>query len=145
METVHSIAQQTNLATLLGLHLVFTTTDTSCPVYNLPIYFFGIWAYNYHESNAPIKTFTGVLALSIVLDVVWFSLHGHNPYNESGFTFSMIMNIISLIGKPITVFAGINTIQSRGDTLHVGGWSEAPGAFPGAYQTVRDGNNEDYA
>ena len=25
------------------------------------------------------------------------------------------------------------------------GWSEAPGAFPGAYQTVRDGNNDEFA
>ncbi|KAI9496751.1 hypothetical protein BDB00DRAFT_807001 [Zychaea mexicana] len=155
METIHSIAQQTNLATLLGLHLglsLFGSLST-CPVYNLPIYFFGIWAYNYHESNAPIKTFTGVLALSIVLDVLWFILHGSPPTDsarnpidrESGFVFCMVMNIISLIGKPITVFAGINTIQSRGDSFQVGGWSDAPGAFPGAYQTVRDGNNDEFA
>ncbi|ORZ02831.1 hypothetical protein BCR43DRAFT_520082 [Syncephalastrum racemosum] len=150
MDTVHTLAQQTNLATLLGLHLGLSLFGSlaSCPVYNLPIYFFGIWAYNYHESNAPIKTFTGVLALSILLDVFWFILHGSNPQGESGFVFAMVMNIISLVGKPITVFAGINTIQSRGDSLNVGGgagWSDAPGAFPGAYQTVRDGNNEDFA
>lgn len=88
--------------------------------------------------------------MTIVLDVIWFILHG-SPLqakdieipHESGFTFCMVMNIISLIGKPITVFTSINTIQSRGDTFTVGGnWSEAPGAFPGAYQTVRDGNEE---
>lgn len=75
MDTVQTLAQQTNLATLLGLHLVnygchgiygkliafqkglsLFGSLASCPVYNLPIYFFGIWAYNYHESNAPIKT-----------------------------------------------------------------------------------------
>ncbi|KAI8139818.1 hypothetical protein BJV82DRAFT_236932 [Fennellomyces sp. T-0311] len=143
MDTIQSIAQQTNLATLLGLHLglsLFGSLST-CPVYNLPIYFFGIWAYNYHDSNAPIKTFTGVLALSIILDVVWFILHGGGEH-ENGFVFCMVMNIISLIGKPITVFAGINTIQSRGDSFQVG---DAPGAFPGAYQTVRDGNNDDFA
>lgn len=31
------------------------------------------------------------------------------------------------------------------DLTHCAGsidWSEAPGAFPGAYQTVRDGNEE---
>ncbi|KAG2227444.1 hypothetical protein INT45_007469 [Circinella minor] len=147
METIQSFAQQTNLATLLGLHLGLSLFGSiaTCPIYNLPIYFFGIWAYNYHDSNAPIKTFTGVLALSIILDVLWFILHGGGPHEESGFVFCMVMNIISLIGKPITVFAGINTIQSRGDSFQVGGWSEAPGAFPGAYQTVRDGNNDEFA
>jgi hypothetical protein len=28
----------------------------SNPTYNIPIFFFGIWAYNNRESNAPIKT-----------------------------------------------------------------------------------------
>ncbi|KAI7851900.1 hypothetical protein BDC45DRAFT_571487 [Circinella umbellata] len=147
METIQSFAQQTNLATLIGLHLGLSLFGSiaTCPIYNLPIYFFGIWAYNYHDSNAPLKTFTGVLALSIILDVLWFILHGGGRHEESGFVFCMVMNIISLIGKPITVFAAINTIQSRGDSFQVGGWSEAPGAFPGAYQTVRDGNNDEFA
>jgi len=31
------------------------------------------------------------------------------------------MNIISLIGKPVTLFASIGAIQNRGDNLGVGG------------------------
>ncbi|KAI8388123.1 uncharacterized protein BYT42DRAFT_559018 [Radiomyces spectabilis] len=142
METIQTFTQQTNLATLLGVHLGLSLFGAlaSNPTYNIPVFFFGIWAYNFRDSNAPLKTFTGVLALSILLDVVWFILHGHNPAQESGFVFVMIMNIISLLVKPISVFAAINTLQSRGDTFNAGSWSDAPGAFPGAYQPVRDGD-----
>ncbi|KAI7870914.1 hypothetical protein BDF14DRAFT_1310680 [Spinellus fusiger] len=110
MENLQRMTQQTDLAKLLGVHL----------------------------SNTPIKTFTGVLSLSILLDIVWLMLHGGNPLGERGFAFATGMNILSLIVKPVSVLAAVNTIQGRGDTITVGGWSEAPGAFPGAYQTVRD-------
>ncbi|KAI8099889.1 uncharacterized protein BX664DRAFT_322336 [Halteromyces radiatus] len=147
MDTLQNFAQQTNLASLLGFHLGISLFGaiSACPSYNIPIFFFGIWAFNYHESNSPIKTFTGCLGLSILLDIVWFTLHSGNPLNESGFTFAMIMNVISLLVKPITVFAAVNTIQGRGDSLGTGNWSEAPGSFPGAYQTVRDGDNDEFA
>ncbi|KAG0183309.1 hypothetical protein DFQ28_000967 [Apophysomyces sp. BC1034] len=140
MDGLQHLTQQTNLASLLGLHLGLSLFGAiaSNPTYNIPIFFFGIWAYNYHESNSPIKTFTSVLALSIALDVIWFILHGGNTTGEAGFTFAMVMNIISLVCKPISVFAAINTIQSRGDSLNAGSWAEAPGSFPGAYETVRD-------
>ncbi|CAO3654049.1 unnamed protein product [Cunninghamella echinulata] len=114
MESIQRITQQTSLASLIALHL------------------------GYHY------LFTWVLSLSIVLDIFWFILHGGNPQNESGFGFAMIMNIISLIGKPVTVFSAINTIQSRGDTFSAGNF-DVPGAFPGAYQTVRDGDNDSFA
>ncbi|KAI9323696.1 hypothetical protein BX666DRAFT_1889477 [Dichotomocladium elegans] len=160
MDLLQSVAQQTDLATLLGLHLglALLGSISTCPVYNLPLYFFGTWAYNHHESNSPIKTFTNILAMTILLDIIWFWLHGSTlkasndieiPH-ESGFTFCMIMNIISLIIKPITVMSSIQTIRNRGDSFPVGGqsWSEAGtgnASFPGAYQTVRDGNSEDLA
>ncbi|ORZ18670.1 hypothetical protein BCR42DRAFT_411378 [Absidia repens] len=145
MDALQNISQQTNLATLLGFHLgisLFGAVSTN-PTYNIPIFFFGIWAFNYHESNSPIKTFTGCLGLSIFLDIIWFILHSGN--NESGYTFALIMNIVSLITKPVTVFAAFNTIQNRGDSMNAGSWAEAPGSFPGAYQTVRDGENDDFA
>ncbi|KAL0076570.1 hypothetical protein J3Q64DRAFT_1852704 [Phycomyces blakesleeanus] len=141
MDNLQGIVQQANLATLLGVHLGLSLFGAlaSNPTYNIPIFFFGIWAFNYHESNTPIKTFTGALGLSIFLDVIWFILHGGNPGGESGFGFAMTMNIISLLVKPVSVFAAVNTIQNRGDTLNAGNWAEAPGAFPGSYQPVRDG------
>ncbi|ORX52011.1 hypothetical protein DM01DRAFT_1384261 [Hesseltinella vesiculosa] len=144
MDSVQQFAQQTSLASLLGIHLglsLFGAISTN-PTYNIPIFFFGIWAYNYHESNSPIKTFTYVLSLSVFLDVVWFILHGSGRGQpESGFSFALIMNILSLIVKPVTILAAMTAIQNRGDSLHsVGGWAEAPGSFPGAYQTVRDGD-----
>ncbi|CAO3673145.1 unnamed protein product [Umbelopsis vinacea] len=147
MDKLQEVAQQTSLTTLLSLHLVFALFGgiASNPSYNIPIFFFGIWAYNYHDSNAPIKTFTAALSLSVILDIVWFSLHGHNPLDERGFAFALAMNIISLIGKPVTLFASIGAIQNRGDNLGVGAWSEAPGAFPGNYERVREPNGEDFA
>ncbi|KAI8065446.1 hypothetical protein BC940DRAFT_304114 [Gongronella butleri] len=143
MDSLQSFTQQTNLASLLGIHLglsLFGALATN-PTYNIPIFFFGIWAYNYHESNSPIKTFTYVLSLSVFLDVLWFILH--SGHDESGFTFALVMNILSLVAKPITILTAITAIQNRGDSLNaVGGWSDAPGSFPGAYQTVRDGDND---
>ncbi|GAB5590427.1 hypothetical protein Unana1_05327 [Umbelopsis nana] len=147
MDRLQEVAQQTSLTTLLGLHLLFALFGSiaSNPNYNIPIYFFGIWAYHHRDSNAPIKTFTVALGLSVILDIVWFSLHGHNPLDERGFSFALAMNIISLIGKPVTLFASIGAIQNRGDNLGVGSWSEAPGAFPGSYERVREPNSEDFA
>ncbi|KAI9300275.1 hypothetical protein BJ944DRAFT_273280 [Cunninghamella echinulata] len=146
MESIQRITQQTSLASLIALHLGLSLFGAlaSNPTYNIPIFFFGIWAFNNRETTSPIKTFTWVLSLSIVLDIFWFILHGGNPQNESGFGFAMIMNIISLIGKPVTVFSAINTIQSRGDTFSAGNF-DVPGSFPGAYQTVRDGDNDSFA
>ncbi|KAI8334690.1 hypothetical protein BC941DRAFT_431899 [Chlamydoabsidia padenii] len=147
MDSLQNLLQQTNLATLLGFHLgvsLFGAVSSS-PSYNIPIFFFGIWAYNYHESNSPIKTFTGCLVLSILLDIVWFILHSGNPQNESGYTFALVMNVVSLMTKPVTVFAAVTTIQNRGDSLNTGSWADAPGSFPGAYQTVRDGEQDDFA
>ncbi|CAO3648940.1 unnamed protein product [Cunninghamella blakesleeana] len=149
MESIQQITQQTSLASLLAVHLglsLFGGLATN-PTYNIPIFFFGVYAFNNCDSTSPIKLFTKVLSLSIVLDIFWFILHGSNPQNESGFGFAMIMNIISLIGKPITVFSAINTIQTRGDTFSTGNWADAPGAFPstGAYQPVRDGDNDSFA
>lgn len=36
-------------------------------------------------------------------------------------------------------------VEQRWTYVSLLGWSDAPGAFPGAYQTVRDGNNEEFA
>ncbi|KAI9356650.1 hypothetical protein BD770DRAFT_322788 [Pilaira anomala] len=148
MESFQNTVQQANLASLLGLHLGLSLLGAvaSNPSYNIPIFFFGIWAYNNRESNSPIKTFTGVLAFSILLDLIWLYLHGSNPQGESGFGFAKFFNIISLIIKPISVYSGVNNLKERGDSISAGNWSDAPGAFPsGAYQNVRDGDSAEFA
>ncbi|KAI8971384.1 hypothetical protein BDB01DRAFT_811625 [Pilobolus umbonatus] len=148
MNTVQALIQQTNLATLLGVQLGLSLLGAvaSSPTYNTPIFFFGIWAFNHRESNSPIKTFTGVLAFSIFLDLIWLYLHGVNPQGESGFGFALFFNIINLIVKPVSIYSGVMNIQQRGDLLNVGSWSEAPGAFPsGGYQNVRDGDSAEFA
>ncbi|CAO3609671.1 unnamed protein product [Mucor hiemalis] len=149
MESFQNTIQQANLASLLGLHLGLSLLGAiaSNPTYNIPIFFFGIWAYNNRELTAPIKTFTGALAVSIFLDLIWFYLHGGNPQGESGFGFAKFFNIISLVVKPISVYSGINVLKERGDSLGAGNWSDAPGAFPssGGYQNVRDGDSAEFA
>ncbi|EIE84587.1 hypothetical protein RO3G_09297 [Rhizopus delemar RA 99-880] len=148
MDIVRQLAQQSNLASLLGLHLTLSLFGAvaSNPTYNIPIFFFGTWAYNYRESNAPLKTFTGVLGLSILLDLIWFYLHGGNPQGESGFGFAMFFNVISFIIKPMTVYTSVGSLQERGDPLGAGNWTEAPGAFPsGGYQDVRDADSAEFA
>ncbi|KAG2180561.1 hypothetical protein INT44_003565 [Umbelopsis vinacea] len=147
MDRLQEVAQQTSLTTLLSIHVLLALLGSiaSNPSYNIAIFLFGIWAYNNRDSNAPIKTFTATLAFSVIIDIVWFSLHGHNPLDERGFGFALAMNIISLIGKPVTLFACVGALQSRGDSLSVGAWSEAPGAFPGSYERVREPDSEDFA
>ncbi|KAL7311700.1 hypothetical protein PS15m_009427 [Mucor circinelloides] len=148
MDALQNTVQQANLASLLGLHLGLSLFGAvaSNPTYNIPIFFFGIWAYNYRESNSPLKTFTGVLGLSIFLDLIWLYLHGGNPQEESGFGFAKFFTIISLLVKPLSVYSGISNLRERGDTLNAGNWSDAPGAFPsGGYQNVRDGDSAEFA
>ncbi|KAI7897972.1 uncharacterized protein BX663DRAFT_526636 [Cokeromyces recurvatus] len=148
MNSVQNIIQQANLASLLGLHLGLSLLGAVAnnPTYNIPIFFFGIWAYNYRDSNSPLKTFTGVLAFSIFLDIIWFYLHGGNPQAESGFGFAKFFNVINLFVKPLTVYSGFINLKERGDSLNVGSWSDAPGAFPsGGYQNVRDGDSAEFA
>ncbi|KAI8390317.1 hypothetical protein BD560DRAFT_380625 [Blakeslea trispora] len=139
--------QQTNLASLLGLHLGLSLLGAIAtnPTYNIPIFFFGTWAYNNRDSTTPLKTFTGSLGLSIFLDLIWFYLHGSNALNESGFGLARFFNIISLFIKPFTVYSSINILKERGDSLNVGSWSDAPGAFPSSgYQNVRDGDSAEF-
>ncbi|KAI8885533.1 hypothetical protein K501DRAFT_215446 [Backusella circina FSU 941] len=148
MESVQNAIQQANLASLLGLHLALSLIGAIAtnPTYNIPIFFFGIWAYNNHDSNTPMKTFTFALGLSVALDLIWFWLHGSNPQGESGFGFAKFFNVISLIVKPITVYTSVNNLQNRGESLSAGAWSNAPGAFPsGGYQNVRDGDSAEFA
>ncbi|KAI8047591.1 uncharacterized protein B0P05DRAFT_564130 [Gilbertella persicaria] len=147
MDFVQSAVQQTNLASLLGLHLCLSLLGAvaSNPTYNIPIFFFGIWAFNNRESTTPLKTFAGALGLSIFLDLIWFYLHGGNPQAESGFGFAKFFNVISLFVKPFTVYSAANILKERGDSLNAGNWSEAPGAFPsGGYQNVRDGDSAEF-
>ncbi|CEP11306.1 hypothetical protein [Parasitella parasitica] len=144
MDAVQNTVQQANLASLLGLHLGLSLFGAvaSNPSYNIPIFFFGIWAYNYRESNSPLKT----VGFSILLDLIWFYLHGGNSQGESGFGFAKFFNIISLFIKPLSVYSGINNLKERGDALNTGNWSDAPGAFPsGGYQNVRDGDSTEFA
>ncbi|ORE06381.1 hypothetical protein BCV72DRAFT_305577 [Rhizopus microsporus var. microsporus] len=148
MDVIRQLVQQANLASLLGLHLALSLFGAvaSNPTYNIPIFFFGFWAYNYHESSSPLKTFTGILGLSILLDSIWFYLHSGNPQGESGFGFALFFNYISFFVKPLSVYAGIVQLQERGDSFSAGNWSEAPGAFPsGGYQNVRDADSSEFA
>ncbi|KAG1048200.1 hypothetical protein G6F46_011769 [Rhizopus delemar] len=148
MDIARQLIQQSNLASLLGLHLslsLFGSIATN-PTYNLPIFFFGTWAYNYRDSNSPLKTFTLILGLSVLLDLIWFYLHSGNPQGESGYKFAIFFNTVSFIFKPISIYASMANLQERGDSISAGNWTEAPGAFPaGGYQNVRDGDNTDFA
>ncbi|KAI9244506.1 hypothetical protein BY458DRAFT_529622 [Sporodiniella umbellata] len=145
MDIARQLVQEGSLASLIAVHLFLSllSSVTINPSYNVPIFFFGIWAYNYRESTSPLKTFTGALGLSVVLDVVWLIARPALQESLSGFV--TFMSIISLILKPVTLFAATRQLQERGDVLSAGNWTEAPGAFPGGYQNVRDGNAEEFA
>ncbi|KAI9319216.1 hypothetical protein BX666DRAFT_1438706 [Dichotomocladium elegans] len=148
MNALKSVSESRNLPTLLHVHLGLSLLGalSTCPVYNIPIFLYAISAYHTQGSTSPLVRFTCALALSIVLDILWFILHRSElgtSNNEAaipharGFAVCMAMNIVNLIGKPFTVLSSLNLLEDRGEFIGCG-----RSAYPGEYQTVRDGDNE---
>ncbi|KAF9916139.1 hypothetical protein BX616_004521 [Lobosporangium transversale] len=110
----------------------------SVPVYNLPLLFFGLYAYEHHESAEPLQQFAGFTAFSILLDIVWCLL-------SPGIGFGEGLTIVVLLFKPFTIISALQLLKYRGDPFSIlggGGWSSrghglGNGGF-GAYQSLGD-------
>ncbi|KAF9407347.1 hypothetical protein BGZ94_002743 [Podila epigama] len=110
------LPQLIEFATQLDLQRVIVTQTTLCilgairnvPAYNIPLLFFGLYAYQHHDSVEPLQQFAGFTALSMLADITWLLL-------IEGIGFGEIITIILLVSKPLTLISSLQLLKFRGD------------------------------
>ncbi|KAF9957318.1 hypothetical protein BGZ70_009546 [Mortierella alpina] len=110
------LPQLIDFATQLDLQRLIVIQTTLClfaalrsvPVYNLPLLFFGLYAYQHHDSIEPLQQFAGFTAFSILLDIVWFLL-------TPSFGFGEGLTIAVLLFKPMSIISALQLLKYRGD------------------------------
>ncbi|TCD71524.1 hypothetical protein EIP91_008905 [Steccherinum ochraceum] len=126
--------------------LSFTTSAFNAPIYNFPLFLFGIYAQETQEATESLKIFSGMTAISVVLDIIWMSV---NPQNW----FIRVLTVVVLILKFPTALAALASLRQRGAQFNGLGfrgsdlagatvWS-MPGGFTSGgdregYQTVEE-------
>ncbi|KAG0353643.1 hypothetical protein BC939DRAFT_440069 [Gamsiella multidivaricata] len=138
------LPQLIEFATQLDLQRLIVAQTTIClfaavrsvPVYNLPLLFFGLYAYQHHDSAEPLQQFAGFTAFSILLDIVWCLL-------SPGIGFGEGLTIAALLIKPMTIISALQLLKYRGDpfsSLGGGNWSGRTGydGGIGGYQSLGD-------
>jgi len=124
--------------------LAFAISPFTSPSYNLPIFLFGMYAQENTESIQSLQTFTGLVGVSVVFDIIYMAQNQQN-------WFSRMITIFILILKLPTFFAFALALRQRGSQFaglgirgaDLGGptvWS-MPGGFTSGgdhqgYQTV---------
>ncbi|OBZ79775.1 hypothetical protein A0H81_01132 [Grifola frondosa] len=134
---------------LIETVLSFATSAFDAPVYNLPIFLFGIYAQENSEAIQSLKAFTGLVGGSLIYDIIWMAKHEQN-------WFVRMLTIMILILKVPTALAFVTALHQRGaqfsglgfrgnDLSGATVWS-MPGGFTSplgggarnGYQTVND-------
>ncbi|KAF9974402.1 hypothetical protein BGZ73_002200 [Actinomortierella ambigua] len=102
------------------------------PVYNLPLFLFGLYAYQNRDSIDPLKQFSMFTALSIILDITWLLL------NE--LSLGYVLTIVSLILKPLTLVSVFHLLKLRREPFGTNWSSLGPygGDGYGRYQSLGD-------
>ncbi|KIY66265.1 hypothetical protein CYLTODRAFT_355296 [Cylindrobasidium torrendii FP15055 ss-10] len=129
-------ALDTSKLVLFGTGLSFVMSPFTAPTYNLPIYLFGTYAQENQESTNSLQTFTGLVAGSILWDIIYMSRHEQNGFIRFLTVILLILKIPTFLSFSVAVrqrgvqFGGLGAIRS-GDFI----WS-MPGGFT---STGRDG------
>ncbi|KAI8995629.1 hypothetical protein BD414DRAFT_480084 [Trametes punicea] len=92
---------------LIGTAMSFVTSGFSAPVYNLPIFLFGMYAQEASDAVQSLKAFTFLLAGSMFYDIIWM-------VNNSQNWFIKLVSILLLLLKIPTTFAFVTALQQRG-------------------------------
>lgn len=92
--------------------LSFVMSPFSSPPYNLAIFLFGAYAQENVENAQSLQTFTGLLGVSAIFDIVWMARNHQN-------VFGRLLTILLLILKIPTFLAVGNSLRQRGS--HFGG------------------------
>ncbi|KZT52403.1 hypothetical protein CALCODRAFT_415213, partial [Calocera cornea HHB12733] len=90
--------------------LSFLTAAWHSPPYNLALFLFGLYAVDQTNVNEPLRLFAGMLALSLVWDLVWMIRH------SQGILIRLI-SILILILKVPTLSTTVASLRQRGDYL----------------------------
>ncbi|PPQ80832.1 hypothetical protein CVT25_001957 [Psilocybe cyanescens] len=139
---------------LAGTGLSFVLSIAATPPYNLAIFLFGCYAQEAAEGSQSLQTFTGLLGVSTIFDVVWMIKNEQHGL----FKFLTVCLLLLKVGFPgllPTFFAFANALRQRGAQFSLGSanlggptgiialilWS-MPGGFTSngreGYQTVDD-------
>jgi len=131
--------------------LSFIISPFDAPPYNLAIFLFGSYAQENPESTQSLQTFTGLLSVSAIFDIVWMARNHQS-------IFVRLITILILILKLPAVLAFGNSLRQRGSQfsgLGIRGgdlngatvWS-MPGGFTSAgregYQAVDEESTPQY-
>ncbi|KAF9913366.1 hypothetical protein EC991_000128 [Linnemannia zychae] len=145
------LPQLIDFASQLDLQRVIVLQTTIClfaairsvPAYNIPLLFFGLYAYEHHDSVDPLQQFAGFTAFSILLDIVWCLL-------SPGIGFGEGLTIAALLLKPVSIISALQLLKYRGDPFSNLGeglnWSgqRSHGYGNGsAYQTLAEGMEDE--
>ncbi|KAK9695487.1 hypothetical protein K7432_012937 [Basidiobolus ranarum] len=122
MNFITDFAREVDPSRLLGMHstLGLLACISDSPSYNLPIYLFGIWAYQDHQATSSMKLFTFMLVGSVALDILYLVKHEWAWFG--------LFTILSLVLKPVTILSSVQNLQVRGDPVDTTNWtSNIPG------------------
>ncbi|PIL31961.1 hypothetical protein GSI_06665 [Ganoderma sinense ZZ0214-1] len=143
---------------IVGTAMSFVASAFSAPVYNLPVFLFGVLAQESSEAIQSLQTFTYLLAGSMLFDVIWMSRNSQNWFARLVTVLLLILKANSSTRKTQfpTIFAFVTALRQRGGSfsgLNIRGndlsgatvWS-MPGGFTSSFG-ARDGyqNVEDPA
>jgi len=87
--------------------LSFIISPFTSPSYNLPIFLFGMYAQDNTEGIQSLQTFTGLVGVSFIFDIVFMARNGQN-------WFIRMITILTLILKLPTFFAFALALRQRG-------------------------------
>ncbi|KAI0735167.1 hypothetical protein C8Q76DRAFT_791739 [Earliella scabrosa] len=95
---------------LAGTALSFATSAFVAPVYNLPIFLFGMVAQESSDAVQSLQAFTALIAGSMVYDIIFMANHEQN-------WFIKLLNILLLVLKLPTVAAFATALRQRGGSF----------------------------
>ncbi|EJU02049.1 hypothetical protein DACRYDRAFT_22433 [Dacryopinax primogenitus] len=107
-----SIPFQLDARSLLQLQtgLTFATAAFHAPPYNLAMFLFGVYAIDQTTANEPLRLFAGMLAVSLVWDLIWMITNGQHILVR-------LLSILILVMKLPTLSTVIASLRQRGDYL----------------------------
>ncbi|KZO93551.1 hypothetical protein CALVIDRAFT_540001 [Calocera viscosa TUFC12733] len=90
--------------------LSFATAAFHNPSYNLALFLFGVYAVDQTTLNEPLRLFAGMLAVSLVWDLIWM-------IRNSQAILVRLISILILILKVPTLSTTVASLRQRGDYL----------------------------
>ncbi|KAH8102664.1 hypothetical protein BXZ70DRAFT_1006572 [Cristinia sonorae] len=125
--------------------LSFATTPFTAPLYNFPLFLFGVYAQENQEANDSLKLFSGFTAVSVLFDIIWMSNNTQHWFIRTFTVIIMLLKFptalacLALLRQRGAQFSGLGSFRAH-DAAGATVWS-MPGGFASngdrdGYQTV---------